>query len=158
MRGKPVKFIKDAMTIATKRPIGVWGIIDKAINSYKEIDINLNVVYEPSMTAEEYKGLYLGSLQHDEAACMALAEYEYYAEMSDRNNYEQVPFKDGFANGRKLNNPWMPLPSMSRIAMKYGVTTDRMKQHWRCVEKGHVTFTPTSAEPIHIDLRKMDKL
>lgn len=72
---------------------------------------------------------------HDDVACAALREYDRLAEARDRQMFEQLPWNGGTVNGRRLNTPAIPLVQMIKIALKYGVTIEAMKKHWRCIER-----------------------
>lgn len=91
-----------------------------------------------NMSSEEYRRAVMGNpMTHATTACQALHEYEYYANKRDAAMYEQIYSEKHrtFMNGRRLNTPALPPVSMNKIAMKYGVTINEMKQHWCCVER-----------------------
>lgn len=71
---------------------------------------------------------------HDDEACEALKQYEKYQDERDAAMYEQIPFRNGFVNGRRLNTRAVKFLNMEYFAMLNNTTVERMKQHWRCTK------------------------
>lgn len=83
----------------------------------------------------DFRDRYLGMVQtHDLVACQAYKAYHKYQDERDAIMFEQIPFKKGFINGRRLNTPFVKYISMNDFAWQYGTTVEEMKKHWRCVD------------------------
>ncbi len=95
--------------------------LDKLRKDFDEMHIHGNLIAETNH--EKWRELFMSEpVAHDDQACMALIEYEEYCR----------PLEKNLSPGqRSLIKP----NKMQEIADKFCTTTQRMKEHWRCVDR-----------------------
>lgn len=103
------EWLRDAITKPTR-----FGVLDHPT-------IDINKLKDDMVHRTTYP---LNVPGHDDAACNTLLDYEKMARA-----YESIHGQPPYFNP--------PLPyylRMTRIAAQNGVSVERMKQHWRCIE------------------------
>lgn len=64
-------------------------------------------------------------VEHDGQACLALHDYDRQCKPHD----EAKALRD-----RGIKVPAVPVADMRAIAILYGTTVERMKEHWKCIK------------------------
>ena len=87
------------------------------------------------VTSDWRREFFCEPFPHDQNACKALKQYHEHRDLCDAIMFEQIPFRNGFVNGRRLNTHRVDYRNMEYFAAINDTTVERMKKHWRCVKE-----------------------